>query len=229
MNKVGIKQLSADDRPREKLLHLGSGALSKAELLAIIVGTGSEDENAVSLMQRILCDSGGSLTALGAKSVADLQKYKGIGPAKAVMISAACQLGKLMQAERVDKREQMNDPGKVRDHFMPKLVGIDTEEVWIMLLDVRLCLIADRQVSKGGFSQASVDVRLVMREAVMGGAASIILVHNHPSGNVSPSRADDELTKKVYEAGKIIGIKLQDHVIIGGGGQVYSYHSNGKL
>lgn len=229
MSKIGIKQLADDDRPREKLLRLGAEALSKSELLAILVGSGSDEENAVSLMQRVLHDSGGSLTALGSKSVADLTGYKGIGPAKAVTIKAACQIGKLMQAERVGRREPMDDPAKVRDYFAPKFIGKDSEEVWLLLLDTRLQLIAERQISKGGLAAATVDIRLLMREAILAGATSMILVHNHPTGNVSPSRPDDALTRRVADAGRLMSITLQDHVIVGSGGEFYSYRHEGRL
>ena len=226
--KVSIKELSEDDRPREKLLRLGAEALSKSELLAILVGSGNDEENVVSLMQRILHDCGDNLRTLSAKSLEDLQTYKGIGPAKAVTIKAACQMAKLMQAEGVDKLAQMTDPLKVSDYFAPKLAGKRNEEVWVLLLNTRLQVIGDRQISKGGITESSVDIRIIMREAITAGATSIILVHNHPSGNVNPSKADDNLTRRVAEAGKLMSITLQDHVIVGGG-TFFSYRDASKL
>ncbi len=226
--KIGIKQLAEEDRPREKLLKRGAEALSKSELLAILVGSGNAEENVVALMQRILRDSNDNLRTLSSKSLENLLQYKGIGTAKAVVIKAACQIGKLMQAENVEKRETMNSPEKVRDYFAPHLYGKANEEVWVLLLDTRLQVIADRQVSKGGITETSVDIRIVLREAIATQATSMILVHNHPTGNVSPSRADDLLTKRLADAGKIMNITLQDHVIVGGN-DFYSYRDNGKL
>ncbi len=226
--KIGIKQLAEEDRPREKLLKHGAEALSKSELLAILVGSGNAEENVVALMQRILRDSNDNLRTLSSKSLENLLQYKGIGTAKAVVIKAACQIGKLMQAENVEKRETMNSPEKVRDYFAPHLYGKANEEVWVLLLDTRLQVIADRQVSKGGITETSVDIRIVLREAIAAQATSMILVHNHPTGNVSPSRADDLLTKRLADAGKIMNITLQDHVIVGGN-DFYSYRDNGKL
>ncbi len=226
--KIGIKQLAEEDRPREKLLKHGAEALSKSELLAILVGSGNAEENVVALMQRILRDSNDNLRTLSSKSLENLLQYKGIGTAKAVVIKAACQIGKLMQAENVEKRETMNSPEKVRDYFAPHLYGKANEEVWVLLLDTRLQIIADRQVSKGGITETSVDIRIVLREAIAAQATSMILVHNHPTGNVSPSRADDLLTKRLADAGKIMNITLQDHVIVGGN-DFYSYRDNGKM
>ncbi len=226
--KIGIKQLAEEDRPREKLLKHGAEALSKSELLAILVGSGNAEENVVALMQRILRDSNDNLRTLSSKSLENLLQYKGIGTAKAVVIKAACQIGKLMQAENVEKRETMNSPEKVRDYFAPHLYGKANEEVWVLLLDTRLQVIADRQVSKGGITETSVDIRIVLREAIAAQATSMILVHNHPTGNVSPSRADDLLTKRLADAGKIMNITLQDHVIVGGN-DFYSYRDNGKM
>lgn len=226
--KIGIKQLAEEDRPREKLLKHGAEALSKSELLAILVGSGNAEENVVALMQRILRDSNDNLRTLSSKSLENLLQYKGIGTAKAVVIKAACQIGKLMQAENVEKREAMNSPEKVRDYFAPQLYGKANEEVWVLLLDTRLQIIADRQISKGGITETSVDIRIVLREAIAAQATSMILVHNHPTGNVSPSRADDMLTKRLDDAGKIMNIALQDHVIVGGN-DFYSYRDHGKL
>ncbi len=226
--KIGIKQLAEEDRPREKLLKHGAEALSKSELLAILVGSGNAEENAVALMQRILRDNNDNLRTLSSKSLENLLQYKGIGTAKAVVIKAACQIGKLMQAEKVERREAMDSPEKVRDYFAPQLAEKPNEEVWVLLLDTRLRIIADRQISKGGISEASVDIRIVLREAIAAQATSMILVHNHPTGNVSPSRADDLLTKRLADAGKIMNIALQDHVIVGGN-DFYSYRDNGRL
>ena len=227
-HRLVIKALAEDDRPREKLMKYGAEALSKSELLAILVGSGNGEENAVSLMQRIMHDSGDNLQNLAAKSLDELRKYKGIGTAKAVTIKAACQIAKLMQAENVDKGTQMDSPQKVNDYVAPKLSGKPNEEVWIMLLNPRLQVIGDKQISKGGITESSVDIRLIMREAVTALATSMILVHNHPSGNVSPSREDDRLTLKLAEAGRLMNITLQDHVIVGGG-KYFSYRDEGKL
>ncbi len=225
--KVTIKSLGEDDRPREKMLKHGAGALSKAELLALLVGSGNNEENAVTLMQRIMHDCGDSLHVLGTKSVGQLTAYKGIGEAKAVVVKAACQLGRLMQTEQVNTDLPLSDSNAVRNYFAT-LADMSCEEVWVLLLNNRLQPIGKKLISKGGITEATVDIRLVLREAIMAQATAIILVHNHPTGNVSPSKADDNLTGRLADATKMINISLIDHVIVGGN-RSFSYRDAGRL
>ena len=163
MTKLAINKWDKDDRPREKLTKLGAAALSKSELMAILIGSGSADESAVALMRRILSDCGDSISALSRQSLDTLCRYKGIGLAKAVTIQAACELGKRMQAETVPEKQAFNSPRLVSDYFAPRLEGKTSEECWVMLLNQKLCLIRAEQISKGGITEATVDVRLVLR------------------------------------------------------------------
>ena len=228
MTKLAINKWDKDDRPREKLTKLGAAALSKSELMAILIGSGSADESAVALMRRILSDCGDSISALSRQSLDTLCRYKGIGLAKAVTIQAACELGKRMQAEAVPEKQAFNSPRLVSDYFAPRLEGKTSEECWVMLLNQKLCLIRAEQISKGGITEATVDVRLVLRAALLAQSPAIILVHNHPSGSPAPSACDNRLTDNLAKAAALMNIRLADHVIIGGRGNYYSYAETGK-
>lgn len=159
MTKLSINKWDESDRPREKLMKLGAEALSKSELLAILIGSGSADESAVELMRRIMYDCHDSMSELSRISLDTLRQYKGIGTAKAVTIKAACELGKIMQAEPVQEKQAFNEPRLVRDYFSPRLSNKTNEECWVMLLNQKLRLIRAEQISKGGITEASVDIR----------------------------------------------------------------------
>lgn len=225
---MNIKQLSEDDRPREKMVRYGVEALTKSELFAVLVGSGNEDENAVMLMQKILKDTNDSIRTLGAKSIEELCEYRGIGPAKAMSIKAACQIAKLMQAEKVERRTQFVSSVTVWEYFAPRLADKTSEEVWALLLNMRMEAVGVKQISKGGISESTVDIRLILREAILSQATSIILVHNHPTGHPLPSKPDDRLTEKLKNAAEIMNITLQDHVIVGGD-SYYSYRNEAKI
>lgn len=227
-SKLNITDWALEDRPREKLMERGPMSLTNAELMAILVGSGSQDETAVDLMKRLLADCGGSLTALGELTLADLCRYKGIGPAKAVTIKAACELGRRRQGEPVEERPLMNSSALVFELMRREAQALDTEAFWALLLDTRCRLIKNLCVAKGGLQAVTVDVRVVLREALARGATRIIACHNHPSGSPSPSSQDDELTKKLAEACRTMQIPLIDHVIVGRS-SYYSYADEGKL
>lgn len=229
MTKLSISKWDESDRPREKLMKLGAEALSKSELLAILIGSGSTGESAVELMRRIMYDCHDNISELSRISLDTLRQYKGIGTAKAVTIKAACELGKIMQAEPVQEKQAFNEPHLVRDYFSPRLSSKTNEECWVMLLNQKLRLIRAEQIGKGGITEASVDIRLVLRAALLAQAPAIILVHNHPSGSPQPSLADDRLTSRLAEAASVMNIKLSDHVVIGQGKSYYSYVENGKI
>ena len=229
MTKLAINKWDESDRPREKLMKLGPEALSTSELLAILIGSGSADKSAVELMRRIMYDCHDSMSELSRISLDTLRQYKGIGTAKAVTIKAACELCKIMQAEPVKEKQTFNEPRLIRDYFSPRLRNKTNEECWVMLLNQKLRLIRTEQISKGGITEASVDIRLVLRAALLAQAPAIILVHNHPSGSPRPSSADDRLTFSLAEAASVMNIKLSDHVIIGEGTNYYSYAENGKI
>ncbi len=228
MTKLGIKEWNPEDRPREKLAALGADALTNAELLAILIGSGSENETSVSLMQRVLHDCDDNLSSLGKLSLHELTAYRGIGPAKAITIMAAMELGRRRAASRPSDRPQITSSQSIYDLMAEKLRDLHTEECHVILLNNALRLIGTKCVSRGGLTGTTVDVRLVLREALLARATSMALCHNHPSGTLKPSRADDELTRRVSEAAAQVDLKLIDHLIITDGAY-YSYNDQGRL
>lgn len=223
-----IKEWSPEDRPRERLAEQGPEALSNAELLAILIGSGNTKESAVELMKRILSDMDNNLNNLSKLSIDELCKYEGIGPAKAITILAATELGKRRQLLDIGEREQLNRSDTIFSIMHPVLRDTPTEEAWVVLLNNSFRLIKKVRVSQGGLTETLVDVRRVIREAILVNATAVVLCHNHPSGNRRPSAADDSLTKQLNEACRTMRIKLVDHLIIVEGGY-YSYADNGKL
>lgn len=227
-DKLTIARWSEEDRPREKLERLGAQALSDAELLAILVGSGSAKEDAVTLMKRILSDCNNNLNSLGKMTIHDLCEYNGVGPAKAITILAACELGKRRQQERPEERPDLGTATRLYNHMHPVLQDLDVEEFWLLLLNQNYRLIKKVRIAHGGISEVTVDIRILMREAVLANATQIAVCHNHPSGSLKPSRADDELTKSIQQACTVMRIRLMDHVIITDGAY-YSYHEEGKI
>ena len=223
-----IKEWDPQDRPRERLLENGAETLSKAELLAILIGSGVPGKSAVDIMRTILADYGDSLMNLGKASVKELMRYEGIGEAKAVTIVAACQLANQRLKEGLPKRLRIKDSADAFEYFRPKMQDLDVEECHLLLLDQGNAVKSSVLISKGGIAGASVDVRCLLRYAILGQAVSVILCHNHPSGRTQPSHEDDNLTKKVAEACKAVNIRLTDHIIFAGN-DYYSYLENGKL
>ncbi len=228
MTKLAIKEWNPEDRPREKLAALGADALTNAELLAILIGSGSENETSVSLMQRVLHDCDDNLSSLGKLSLHELTAYRGIGPAKAITIMAAMELGRRRAASRPSDHPQITSSQSIYDLMAEKLRDLHTEECHVILLNNALRLIGTKCVSRGGLTGTTVDVRLVLREALLARATSMALCHNHPSGTLKPSRADDELTRRVSEAAAQVDLKLIDHLIITDGAY-YSYNDEGRL
>ena len=226
--KLNINQWAEEDRPREKLMRLGAQALSDAELLAILVGSGSPQEDAVSLMKRLLNDCSNNLNTLGKKTIHELCKYNGIGPAKAITIVAACELGKRRQMERAEERPELTTATRVYNHMHPVMQDLDVEEFWVLFLNQGHRLIKKRCIAHGGISEVSVDVRIIIREAVLSNATIVIACHNHPSGSITPSRADNQLTDSLKRACELMRLYFMDHVIVTDG-RYYSYHEEGKL
>ena len=221
-NKLNINQWAEEDRPREKMERLGAQALSDAELLAILVGSGSTKEDAVSLMKRILNDCNNNLNTLGKMSIHDLCRYNGVGPAKAITIMAACELGKRRQMETPEERPDLGTATRIYNHMHPVMQDLDTEEFWILLMNQNFRLIKKLRIAHGGISEVSVDVRIIIREAVLCNATILAVCHNHPSGSLRPSQADNDLTKSIQRACNVMRIKFMDHVIITDG-SYYSY------
>lgn len=226
--KLNINQWAEEDRPREKMMQHGPSVLTDAELLAILIGSGSQEETAVELMRGVLAKCGNSLAELGKMTVGQLCRFKGIGPAKAVTIMAACELGRRRKLTEPGERQTIATSEDVYAYFHPLMCDLPHEECWVMLLNAA-CKVTDcRRISMGGISETVVDVRQVMREAVVGRASAVVLCHNHPSGSVRPSRHDDQLTQRLAKACEIMGVRLMDHVIVTDG-RFYSYADEGKV
>ena len=225
--KLTIANWSPDDQPREKLRDKGPQSLTKAELLAILVGSGYPGVSAVELMQKILEDCNNNLNTLGKMTIRELMAYKGVGEAKAITILAACELGKRRQAETPEERPDLGSATRIYRHMHHLMQDLDVEEFWVLLMNQHYRLIKKVCISHGGITETAVDIRIVIREAVLANATILAVCHNHPSGSLSPSHADDELTKSIQRACELMRIYFMDHVIVTDG-QYYSYHEVGK-
>ena len=225
--KLNINQWAEEDRPREKLMRQGAEALSDAELLAILVGSGSTKETAVELMKRVLSECDNNLNTLGRMTISELCKYNGIGEAKAITIIAACELGKRRQHEKVKERKKISNSQDIYEYMHPMMQDLNTEEAWVLLMNQNFKLIKSARISRGGITETSVDVRIIIKEAVLANATVIALCHNHPSGNIEPSAEDNRITEKVRMACKTMRLHFLDHVIVTDGGY-YSFHDNGR-
>ena len=227
MEKLTINNWAEEDRPREKMASLGAEALSNAELLAILIGSGSTKESAVELMKRIMADCKNNLNTLGKMSIHELCQYNGIGEAKAITILAACELGKRRQMETPEERPDLGTATRIYNHMHPVMQDLDVEEFWVLLMNQHYRLIKKVRISHGGITETAVDIRIIMKEAVLSNCTILAVCHNHPSGNLKPSCQDDDLTKDIKRACKLMRIHFLDHVIITDG-QYYSYHESGR-
>ena len=226
--KLNINQWAEEDRPREKMMLHGVSALSNAELLAILIGSGNTEDSAVELMRKVLNDYHNNLSELGKASIDELCRFKGIGPAKAITILAASELGKRRKDEGVEERRSILSSKDVYECLYPLMCDLPTEECWVLLLNQASKLIDKVKISAGGLSATAVDVRCILREALLKRASAIALCHNHPSGSIRPSREDDLLTKQVAQASECMNIRFIDHVILTDGA-FYSYADEGRI
>ncbi len=213
--KLSIKEWAVEDRPREKMLEKGVRSLSEAELIAILIGSGNLDETAVEVSRRILVSVNNNLNELGKKSITDLQKFKGIGPAKAITITAAMELGRRRKETEPEEKAKITTSGDAAVIFKPLLSDLPHEEFWVLLLNRNNLVIDKFMVSQGGLAGTIIDVRIILKTALEKLACSMVLCHNHPSGNLTPSEADKDITKKIKEAGRYMDIPVLDHLIIG--------------
>jgi len=209
-----IHQWAEDDRPREKFLLKGKAALSDSELLAILIGSGSRNESAVQLCQRILASSENNLNTLGKMSVAQLTKFKGIGEAKAISIAAALELGRRRRAEEAIELKKITSSKAVFEIMQPIIGELPHEEFWVLYLNNSNKVIYKAQLSKGGITGTVVDLRLLFKMALEQNATALLLTHNHPSGKLMASDADIQITKKIKQAGQTLEIQVLDHIII---------------
>ena len=226
--RLTIAHWSEDDQPREKLRDKGPQALSDAELLAILIGSGTPGISAVDLMQDILRDCNNNLNTLGKRTIRQLCDYKGIGEAKAITILAACELGKRRQQESAEERPDVGTATRIYNHMHPVLQDCDVEEFWLLLMNQNHRLIKKMRIARGGISEVSVDVRIIIREAVLANATILAVCHNHPSGSLRPSNMDNDLTFSIQKACSLMRIHFLDHVIVTDGAY-YSYHETGRI
>lgn len=226
--RLSINHWAEADRPREKMAAIGAAALSDAELLAILIGSGSSQESAVELMRRVLADCNNNLNTLGKKGIEELCSYKGVGFAKAITILAACELGKRRSFTEREERKRLASSEDIYEYMLPRMQDLSHEECWIVLLNNNLRVIDSVRMTIGGWNETLVDVRPILREALMKRASLIVLSHNHPSGSIRPSKDDDKLTERVKKACEVMNIKLLDHVIVVDGAY-YSYNDEGRL
>lgn len=228
MEKLTINQWAEEDRPREKMMLKGAEALSDAELLAILIGSGNTEESAVALMQRVLAATGNDLNRLGKWEIRDFARFKGLGPAKSITILAALELGKRRKLREHAERLTIRSSEDIYHLFHPLLCDLPYEEFWVLLLNQAAKVIDKVRISRGGIDQTTADVRSILREALLQRATQIALVHNHPSGNTRPSNDDLRLTQQARQAAQTMNIRLLDHVIVTDG-SYYSFCDEGQL
>ena len=220
--KRSIKEWPIDERPREKAMKNGISSLSKAELLAILIGSGNADESAVELMKKVLRSCNDNIAELARRSVDDLCRFKGLGPAKAITIVAACERWKRRVGDERVEPPRITCSRDLFNYFHPIMCDLNVEQCYVLLLNNMNKVIDHALIGSGGLTATMVDIRLVLREAILKRATGIALCHNHPSGNLKPSRDDDNLTRNLSAACKVMNIRMLDHLIIAGDGY-YSY------
>ena len=228
MKNLSIKDWSEADRPREKLLQKGTLSLSDAELVAILIGSGNKEMSAVELAKHILLRNGNDLNKIAKQSVKELMLFKGIGEAKAISIIAALELGKRRESSEVEERNKITSSKDVFLLLNSKFKDLPFEEFWVLFLNRSNKIIHKERMSQGGISGTVVDIRIILKKAIENLASSIILSHNHPSGQLKASRQDIELTEKLKEAGKLIDVSVLDHVIVADN-KYYSFADEGLL
>lgn len=228
MEDSNLKAWAEADRPREKLMNQGRNALSDSELLAILIRSGTRKETAVELSRRILNSVSNDLMQLSRLSLGDLMKFNGMGEVKAITVMAALELGRRRRSAEAVQQVKITSSKTVAEVFTPLLSDLNHEEFWVLLLNRANNIIGKHQISKGGFAGTVVDSKVIFKLALDASASSIIMCHNHPSGNHKPSDADLSLTKRIVEAGKVLDISVLDHLIIAGE-LYYSFADEGKM
>ena len=199
-HKLSINQWALEDRPREKMMEKGAAALSDAELLAILIGSGNTEESAVELMRRLLLSCDNNLNSLAKWEVCDYSRFKGMGPAKSITVMAALELGKRRKLQNIQERPRISCSRDIYDIFQPVMCDLEQEEFWVLLLNQATRLIDKVRISTGGIDGTYTDVRTILREALLQRATQIAVVHNHPSGNIQPSQPDRTLTEHIRRA-----------------------------
>ena len=226
--RLTIKQWAVEDRPSEKLQRNGVDALSDAELLAILVGSGTQQYSAVDIAKQVLNQFGGNLNTLGKARFDELCAIAGVGTYTSCKILAAVELGKRRQKAMTELRPDMSTATRIYEYMHPRMMDLETEEFHILLMNQNFRLIKSERISQGGITEVSADIRIMMREAVLNNATILAVCHNHPSGCTRPSKMDDMLTSSVKKACEVMHIHFTDHVIVTDG-NYYSYSENGRL
>ncbi len=222
-----IKSWAAEDRPREKLLNKGAAALTDAELLAILIGTGIPKKSAVDLAKLLLQSVDNSLSQLGRLTVSDITKIKGIGKAKAIAIASALELGRRRNEDHI-VRPKVSGSKEAFELLRADLMDLSQEEFWMLSLNRANLLIRKHKVSLGGTAGTVADPKVIFKRALDDQACAVIVAHNHPSGSLTPSTADIELTRKLKESGKVLEIQILDHLIVAGN-RYYSFADEGNM
>lgn len=213
--KLNIKSWAEEDRPREKLLLKGKNALSDAELIAILIGSGNKTETAVELSKRILASVNNDLNQLAKLNLTDLMQFNGIGEAKAISIAAALELGRRRKESTEEKKIKISSSKNAYEAISDVLSDLPHEEFWVLYLNRKNEVLKRENISKGGVTGTVADGKIIFKNAVNVLASAVVLCHNHPSGNLSPSQADIQLTKKMKEIGVLMDTPVIDHIIVG--------------
>lgn len=223
-----IKDWALEDRPREKMIKRGINSLSDAELLAILIKSGTKNENAVAIAQRILLSANSNLNELGKYTLADFTSTKGIGEAKGITIMAALELGRRRKQNEALNRPKIESSNDIIEIFQPRLADLPHEEFWVLFLNRANKVIDQSRITQGGVTGTIFDIKLILKSAIEKLASSIIVCHNHPSGNPKPSEQDIKITQRLKEGTQIFEIMLLDHIIVTDT-ECYSFADNGNL
>lgn len=226
--RLSIRNWAENDRPREKLLNKGASVLSDAELLAILIGSGNKNESAVELCRRILNDSHGNLNELARLSVPELERYKGIGEAKAITICAALEIGKRRRSSEAIEKKKITRSKDLQAVFQPILEDLNHEEFWIIFMNGANKVMETKRLTQGGMKQTVVDVPMMLRMCLEKSAQAIAVAHNHPSGEIQPSNEDEQITLRIKNGCNAVGIRFLDHIIIASE-KYYSFADEGKI
>lgn len=225
---LNIKDWAEEDRPREKLKNKGIGALTDAELIAILIGSGTKNESAVDVSKRLMNAADNNLNVLGKKTLRDLMQVNGIGEAKAISIMASLELGKRRKLADILTKQKITSSKEVYELFSAMLMDLPHEEFWVIMLNRSNTIIEKYKLSQGGIAGTVIDVKIIIKKALENLASSLILCHNHPSGNIRPSQNDRVITNKLSDAAKYFDIKVLDHLIVSDNGY-YSFADEGDL
>ena len=226
--RLPISKWSIEDRPTEKLQRLGTDSLTDAELLAILIGSGTQQYSAVDIAKHVIGKFNNNLNTLGKARFDEFEDIEGVGTQTACKIMAAVELGRRRQTATAELRPDMSTATRIYNYMLPKMQDLNHEEFWVLLINQNYKLLKAERISIGGITETSADIRIIMREAVLNNATILAAVHNHPSGSLSPSKADDMLTQSIKRACEIMRVHFLDHVIVTDGA-FYSFHEAGKL